>query len=399
MSRSSPQHPLPVALAGLIAMAAALGISRFVYTPILPVMADAIHLSKSDTGLIASANLLGYLIGALLAATPRLPGSRRSWLLGSLGVSAVTTGMMGLTTSMAGFVALRLIGGAASAFVLVVSSTLVLETLALMGRSGLSSLHFAGVGAGIALSAMLVSSLSALGADWRALWLAAGILALAAVVAVACLVPSREPVQTGRAPQAARARPRGLAALITAYGLFGFGYIVTATFLVAIVRGLASAWHCRAAGLAGRRPDRHAPSVALWTSAASRFGSATPVQHRLRHRGDWSGRERPLAIGHRRILFASALLGGTFMGLTAMGLAAARQLAPMNPRPVLARMTASFGLGQILGPRWRDLVRCYRRISAPLAAGRHRPGRRGRHCPPSITVRFDSRPAPALFVA
>jgi predicted MFS family arabinose efflux permease len=79
------------ALGGLIAIAAALGIGRFVYTPILPPMIEALGLSKSQAGLIASANFLGYLIGALLAAMPRLVGSRRLWLLGALATSAITT--------------------------------------------------------------------------------------------------------------------------------------------------------------------------------------------------------------------------------------------------------------------------------------------------------------------
>src|ERR1700722_3931738 len=78
---------IPTAIGGLVAIGAAIGIGRFVYTPILPPMMAALGLSKSQAGLIASANFLGYLIGALLAAMPILPGGRRNWLLGSLDVS------------------------------------------------------------------------------------------------------------------------------------------------------------------------------------------------------------------------------------------------------------------------------------------------------------------------
>ena len=74
-----------------MALAVAIGIGRFVYTPILPPMIAALGLSKSAAGLIASANFLGYLLGALLAAMPSLPGSRRAWLLGALPASALTT--------------------------------------------------------------------------------------------------------------------------------------------------------------------------------------------------------------------------------------------------------------------------------------------------------------------
>src|SRR5258707_13625560 len=103
------------ALGGLIALAAALGIGRFVYTPILPPMVEALHLSKSEAGLIASANFVGYLAGALLATT-RLPGSRRAWLVGALSVNALGLAAMGLTSSLTFFLLLRLIAGVASAF-------------------------------------------------------------------------------------------------------------------------------------------------------------------------------------------------------------------------------------------------------------------------------------------
>src|ERR1700746_459548 len=78
------RRPFAVALGGMVALAAGLGIGRFVYTPILPVMVESLGLTKGEAGLIASANFLGYLVGALVAARTSLPGSRRNWLLGAL---------------------------------------------------------------------------------------------------------------------------------------------------------------------------------------------------------------------------------------------------------------------------------------------------------------------------
>jgi predicted MFS family arabinose efflux permease len=347
-SRSSSSHPVVLAIGGMIALAAAVGVSRFVYTPILPVMAQALGLSRGQAGVIASANFLGYLLGALLAAVPALPGSRRGWLLGALAVSGVTTGAMGAFSSMPGFLVLRFVGGGASAFVLVLASALVLDRLAAAGRSRLSSVHFAGVGTGIAVSALIVSVLLAAGADWRMLWIAVGTVVLCAAAAVAWLVPPDDGRRTEADAVAAREPRRGLGRLIGAYGLFGFGYVVTSTFLVAIVRASSEArgiepWVWLVVGITA------APSVAVWVRAGARFGirNAFSLACLVEAVGVAASVLWPSAAG---VLLAAALLGGTFMGLTALGLAEARVLAPLNPRPAFALMTAAFGFGQVVGP-------------------------------------------------
>ena len=232
---SESQNPVWLAVGGLVALAAALGVGRFVYTPILPLMVEDLGMTKTMAGALASANFAGYLTGALVAASSAMPGSRRRWLIAALLVSAVTTGAMGLLESTAAFFVLRFLGGFASAVVLVFSSALVLDRLSAVGRSKLSAVHFAGVGAGIAASAVLVSTLVAAGGDWRSLWLASGLLSLVCLAIVYTLIPDRteppSPSTSGAAPQSSALRN-----LVVAYGLFGFGYVITATFLVAIVR-------------------------------------------------------------------------------------------------------------------------------------------------------------------
>jgi len=264
------QKPVGVALGGLIALAAAMGIGRFVYTPILPFMEAGLGLTKADAGLIASVNFLGYLAGALAAASPALPGGRRRWFLWGLAASAATTGAMGLVASFEAFLALRFAGGVASAFVLVCASALVMDRLAAAGRPGLSALHFGGVGVGIAVSAVLVAGLDAIGGDWRQQWLWSGAVSLAALAGAAALIPGEtEPSHAGARQGKAGRR---LVALIVAYGLFGFGYVITATFISTMVRATpalqpieAVVW--LAVGLAG------APSVALWTWAGRQLGN------------------------------------------------------------------------------------------------------------------------------
>jgi MFS family permease len=173
-SPKSGQRQFLVALGGLLSLAAAIGIGRFVYTPILPYMVESLGLSNAQGGLLASANFLGYLAGAIAASSSLLHGGPRSWLLSGLALSALTTVAMGVTSTVGWWVLLRFAGGVASAFVLVFASALVLDRLAAAGRADLAGLHFAGVGAGIAVSAVVVSSLAALGQDWRMLWIASG---------------------------------------------------------------------------------------------------------------------------------------------------------------------------------------------------------------------------------
>jgi predicted MFS family arabinose efflux permease len=332
-------------------MAAAVGIGRFVYTPILPLMVEALGMTKSAAGLLASANFAGYLMGALVAAMPGLPGSRRRWLLVALTISALTTGAMACTSSSAVFLGLRLVGGVASAFALVFSSALVLDRLSAAGRPLLAALHFAGVGTGIAIDALLAFALASRG--WRVVWLAAGVASMIAVGVVAACIPDQAEALATRPSRTGAASPP-LASLIVAYGLFGFGYIITATFLVAIVRGSSQvkAFEPFVWLLVGLTA---APSVAVWTFIESRLGIARAFA--LACAGEAIGvAASVLWVRPGGILLAAALLGGTFMGITALGLIWARRLAPGDPRRTLAFMTAAFGLGQIIGPTFAGMV-------------------------------------------
>ena len=336
------------------AIAAGIGIGRFVYTPILPPMVHALHLSQSAAGLIASANFLGYLSGALAAALPSLPGSRRAWVLGGLAVSAVTTAAMGVAGTLPEFLGLRLVGGAASAFVLIISSTLVLEHLAEKKRSELSALHFAGVGSGIAISAALVAGLRAFDQSWRVLWLASGALAATALVAVVRLLPRGAAASDDSKPHTRPELSPELRRLIIAYGLYGFGYVITATFIVAIVRATPAIRALEPViwivfGLSA------APSIGIWTHIARRAG--LPTAFALACIVEAVGVVASVAWQSVTGIFVAAVLvGGTFMGLTALGLIWARQLAAGDPRRALAMVTGAFGLGQIVGPAFAGML-------------------------------------------
>jgi predicted MFS family arabinose efflux permease len=347
----APHRPISLAVGGFIAMAAAMGIGRFVYTPILPFMAEGIGLTKPQAGLIASANFLGYLLGALAAASPFLPGGKRGWFIAGLAGSALSTAAMGLVSTVPLFLLLRLAGGIASAFVLVFASALVLERLAAMDRPGLSALHFAGVGAGIALSALLIGGLDAAGLDWRAQWLASGGLTLLALLAAVRLVPpdaATPAAAPAPAPAGVDGNDRRMIRLVLAYGLFGFGYVITATFISTIARATPALQAVEplvwlVVGLAA------IPSVGFWVAVGRRLGN--DASYALASLTQAIAVALSVLVANAPALLAAALLlGGTIMGLTALGLIQARQLARGDPRQSLALMTAAFGLGKMIGP-------------------------------------------------
>ena len=343
--------PLRYAVAGLIAMAAAMGIGRFVFTPILPGMMEGLGLSASDAGLIASANYLGYLAGALLGAGGWAHGRERRTMLAGLAANALLLGWMAFANALPTFLLIRFLAGMASAFLMVFMSAIVFSRLAVAGRGELQALHFGGVGIGIAASALLTGALYLAETGWRAGWLASAIIALIAFAAVYFMTPGG-PLHPGVPGTATREpalpRSRELTRIILAYGIFGAGYIVTATFLVAIVRQggegrlfESAVW--LATGIAG------APSVWLWGKAVRRIGLTAAFT--LGCVVEAAGVVASVAIpGPAGPMVGGILLGGTFIAITAFGLQAGRQLAASAPRRALALMTASFGTGQILGP-------------------------------------------------
>ena len=352
--RTAERSPAAIAFGGLIAMAVGIGIGRFVYTPILPHMLAGLGLSTATAGLIASANFAGYLAGALGAMRSALPGSQRAWLLGALLLSGVTTGAMGLCGSVPAFLVLRFLGGLASALVLILSSALVLDRLAEFGRPGLGALHFAGVGVGIVLSAVLVAVSLGHG-GWTAMWQVSGAVSLVAALAVALLVPPVPDRPAAGRRSGATGNDPGPRRMTVAYGLFGFGYVITATFLVAIVRGTPAIRNLEpviwiVVGLAA------APSVWFWSFLGRRIGLAPAfgVAALAEAGGVLASVVWPSAVG---ICVAAVLVGGTFMGLTALGLMRGRELALRgDPRRMMAAMTGAFGVGQIVGPALAGVV-------------------------------------------
>src|SRR6185436_1662715 len=114
-----------IALGGLLALAVAMGIGRFAFTPLLPIMQADMGLTVEAGGWLASSNYAGYLIGALAAT--RLHVAPLRAIFGGLLAIAVTTLAMGFTHNFVEWIVWRTASGIASAFVLVHISAWALQ--------------------------------------------------------------------------------------------------------------------------------------------------------------------------------------------------------------------------------------------------------------------------------
>ncbi len=342
-------RPLLIGLSGTIVMASAMGFGRFVYTPILPGMMVGIPISAANAGLIAAGNFGGYLAGAILSAYGWAAGRERKVALWGLLASALLLFAMAATTSVAAFIAIRFLAGMASALSMVFASSLVLPYAA--EREEVNMLHFGGVGVGIALSSALVFGINMMAGDgahgWRTEWIASGVVVLLALALAAWLLP-RQPTGAASRPEPRLVWRLPLALLTLSYTFFGFGYVITATFLVTIVRMASAgplieflAWFVT--GIAA------AASLLVWRPAATRMGFAWTyvVAMGLEAIGVLGSVMLPPIAG---ALAGGLLLGATFMIITSYGLQLGRRLSPESPRRALAIMTAAFGTGQIIGP-------------------------------------------------
>ncbi|MDX3661127.1 YbfB/YjiJ family MFS transporter [Streptomyces sp. ID05-26A] len=310
------------------ALAAAMGIGRFVYTPILPLMTAQAGLSATSAAGLATANYLGYFVGALITVV-RAPSRLVNRV--ALVLLVATLAGMPLTHGMVAWFVLRLVAGVASALVFVA---------AVNARPGWG---MSGVGVGIALSGLLVLEWGQWQAAW---WAAAGAAAVLAAGAwglepkppkVSDLperigVGARRPLgagESGSIQSTHRSRP-AFAVLFTAYTLEGVGYIIAATFLVAAISGPlgSSAWILVGVSAALSpiviRPHRRALPAAL---AVQAVGIALP------------------ALVDGSALIATVLFGGTFIGIAATAL---NQGAGFPNGPAI--LTAGYSAGQIIGP-------------------------------------------------
>ncbi len=343
MSRNP--SPFATALAGFVALALAMGIGRFAFTPLLPMMQSEGLLDVAEGGVLASAHFVGYAMGALIAG--RLKSA--SALYASFAIIALSLLAMGLSEDFIIWLAARWCAGIASAFVLVIVASRFIQHLATTGRANLQGWVFAGVGGGIALVGLAALWLTATGITSGVGWLMLAFAMAAGTVLVFAAIGT-DLFAAGPLPPAQRPGRSPLNwVLILPYGAMGAGYIIPATYLPvmareAIASPLVFGWGWPVFGL----------SALVSTMLAARVGRV------FSDRRIWITTQSIMAAGliapalwpHlAAILFAGVCVGGTFMVITMAGLREANRLAdPADGQRHIAAMTTAFALGQIAAP-------------------------------------------------
>ncbi len=368
-------NEIAIAWIGLYCLAVVMGYGRFLFTATLPDIMIQLSLSTAIAGWLASVNYVGYFIGALVAM---FVPQRLTWqmlMLWTL-VSVITTVMLVMPEmSLNLWYVIRLLAGIASGVAMILSSSLVIQSFSNERRSVLSALHYAGIGVGISLSAVLTWWLLVLGYHFNTIWLVAGISSLPLLWLLYGIRPfhtdinaSSEKVVVNSALhtthlsvrqtyinfkrslyEAVAGHTKAIVLLLASYVLAGFGYITSATFLpVMAAQRLTTQSY---AGLliwllVGIFAMLSNP---LWGALARRIGETKTLMGLTLLQA--LGMLLPLWFKGAFGLYANAIiLGLTFVGMVSMTLNIIKNINPSYSNLLIGLATLAYALGQFIGP-------------------------------------------------
>jgi len=349
-ARSQRANAWRVAIAGMVALSVAMGIGRFAFTPILPIMLHDGSLTLAEGSWLATGNYLGYFVGALACMAVRGDAARLIRI--GLVATVLLTAGMGVLQGQPAWLLLRFAAGMASALVFVFTAGWCLHRLTELGHAALGGIIFCGPGLGIAIPGLAAGGMVALGWHATSAWMAFGVLSALLSAAVWSTIRPEAHAHAAPAPAPSGTAP-GLdaptSALTIAYGLAGFGYIITATFLPVIARKVlpaGSVW-----------PDLFWPmfgaGVALGAFLSTRISLARDNRSLLATAYAMQAVAVTISIVWPTVAglaLSSTLLGLPFTAITLFAMREARRLWPHAAPRLMGLMTAVYGIGQVAGP-------------------------------------------------
>ena len=337
--------------AGICSLVLATGVARFAYTPLLPQMQQQAGLGVAEAGWLAAINYAGYLSGALVASLlGDLVLKDRLYRFGMV-VAVLTTAMMGMTTNPTVWAVSRYFAGLSSAAGMLLGTGLILNWLIRHEHRGELGIHFSGIGLGIAGSAAAATLMTRWQFDWHEQWYA--FTAIGFVLLLPALgwlpAPDRSTVtRSGQAMQDAPPSPVFLRLFMAAYFCAGVGYVVSMTFIVAIVDqlpdlagrgtlvflfiGLGVAVGGMVSDLVARRTGEI--NALILAAALQIAGILLPV----------------MSSGLLAALFGAVLFGVTVNGMVSLVLTMAGRYYPTRPAKMMGKMVLSYGIAQVIAP-------------------------------------------------
>ena len=341
-------QPWQVLTGGICGLVLTIGLARFAYTPLLPSLQAQTGLTDAGAGGLAAINYAGYITGAL--ATAWIDDVRWRHRLYSMGLwlAILTTAAMALTDWMPAWALWRFLGGLCGAAGMLLGSGLVLGWLMRQGRRPELGVFFMGIGLSIVVTALGSWGLAQLWPLWASQW-----LAMAAVGCVFLIpawrwrppVPPQVALQSLAAPTVSK---RWLLTMAASYFASGWGFVISATFIVAMVErepALAGkgTWAWAMVGLAAL------PAVFVWDRVARRIGDTRALL--LAFGLQTCAIVLPVLSGSLAAALAGAVgYGATFIGIVSLTLALVGRRSPNNPGKAMARLTLSYGAAQMIAP-------------------------------------------------
>ncbi len=340
-----------VLAAGVLSIVLMLGVARFAYTPLLPLMQREAGLGVNEAGWLASINYVGYLSGALIASLISDPALKdRLWRIGVV-AAVVTTAMMGASDNVWVWAVSRFFAGLSASAGMLFGTGLILNWLIRHDYRGELGVAFTGLGLGVAGAAAAVMAMNVLGLSWSAQWWALTAVAFVLSIPSLAWMPRSDRSSVTLSGQPLLDHPPGhlfLAVFMAAYFCAGFGYVVSATFIVAIVDRLpgfagSGTLVFLAIGLGAT------PASALWDVIARRIGELPAIT--LAGALQTVGILLPV-ISHSLILAlcGALMFGATVVGLVSLVLTMAGRFYPTAPAKMMGKMTLSYGAAQVIAP-------------------------------------------------
>lgn len=350
MTNNSSKEKYYVLAAGVISLVLLLGIARFAYTPLIPIMQDQTILNDLSAGWLAAINYAGYMCGALIAASVSSLMLKDTLYRAGLVIAIVTTAGMALAENTMVWAIMRFLAGLSSAAGLLIASGLVLNWLMRNNHRRELGIHFMGMGLGIVFTAIAVDMMTN-HANWREQWLLLSIAAIFLAIPAWRWLPrpyNGTVTTAGETLQDTPPSRRFIWLMMSSYFCAGFGYVISATFTVAMVERLP--------GLQGMGEQvwlvlglTAIPAVLLWEQIARKTGTLYAlllcyIIHIL-------GILVPLFYESLTGAMISAVLyGSTFIGIVSLVLTMAGRFYPTKPAKLMGKLTLSYGVAQIVAP-------------------------------------------------